>query len=147
MENSSNDLFIKAAENGLVNDMVYFLKHGADLYYANDYGSALGVACFYGMNGAIDFLVEKGFDVNFQTDEISTGLMMVLDSSLADSHIVDICARLLRYGADPLLEEKGGQTALSKAIDMQFDECVALFENHALGKVIKNDLDEKTLAF
>jgi hypothetical protein len=69
---------------------------------------ALYNTCFRGHVDVIEFLLEKGVNINAQAGESKTSALMIA----AESGQVEAVKTLIRHGADPHLKNSHGETAL-----------------------------------
>jgi len=93
---------------------VFLLRHGAtvDQPRSPKGRTALMVACAYWCGvDMVKLLVANGADVNIQSDDGSTALMLA-----AMNEKLDVVIYLLQHGADPTKKNKAGKSALDLAV-------------------------------
>jgi ankyrin repeat protein len=92
----------------------FLLRHGAtvDQPRSAKGRTALMVACAYWCGAdMVKLLVENGAEVNIQSDDGSTALMLA-----AMNEKLDVVIYLLQHGADPSKKNKAGKSALDLAM-------------------------------
>ncbi len=125
----------KAAINGDIPRMEERLKAGEKVSEIDKWGwTALHWATYYGQKKAALWLLEQGADPNLLTTD-SYGRfkpgMSVLMLAAYYGH-AEIVEALLQRKVDASLKDHQGYTALDRAKEFKFDECVKLLE--AAGK-------------
>lgn len=108
--------------------MKSLVEKGADIFSLSEYDeSLLGVVSkIEGAESCIVYLLDNGFDINFQDDVLDSTALMIACSSSNPGNV----STLLREGADPNLVDENGNSALGHAIDAGCLECVKLLLNY-----------------
>lgn len=111
INNKGEQALLMAAWNGKLNAVKWLVEHGAELDRPGKHWSALHYAAFNGHREVLDYLLRQGADINAQTPNGSSVLMMAIyDGQLK------IAEHLLRRGADSSVRNDWGDAAFEWAM-------------------------------
>lgn len=118
--------FCNAAENRNIQMMGLFLQQGADINNENcgyDANTPL-MRSLYGFNYSMqvaEYIFNNGADVNYQTKNGETALMMLVRNNFRDD-LNTLLPELFDHGAKVDLENNLGNTALDYAVSTGYDQ-------------------------
>ena len=101
-------------------------KIGEEGVWISTGDSILHVAAVYDSTQTIQFLIDRGLSVDIKNSNDDTPLMYVAGKS----GVVKTATLLLQNGADPLLENKDGESALDMAKSAKREEMIKLLESN-----------------
>ena len=106
----------EAAASGNFERITELLDDNRDLIntFSEDGFTPLGLACFFGHQNIVKYLLEKGADVNIRSN--NNFRVMPLHSAVASKNI-DIAKLLLEYGANANAKQQQDITPLHQAAD------------------------------
>ena len=122
----------EAARDGKLDEVEAAVDAGAQMEWANPdrWGRrAIHEASEAGHKDVVAFLGSRGADVNAVADGQWTALHYA-----AYYRKASVCTTLLALGADPAAKDSDGKTALDKAREEYYTECVAVLEAWAAGE-------------
>lgn len=129
-DNINDSPYLYAGARGLDDILRLTLAHGADLKSTNRYGgTALIPAAERGHVSTVQLLIAAGVDVNHLNRLHWTALLEAVILGDGGPRHVEIVRQLLAAGADPLIADKDGVTALEHARQRGYREMVALLES------------------
>ncbi|MBE5393873.1 ankyrin repeat domain-containing protein [Brevibacillus borstelensis] len=134
------DLF-EAAASGRLDRVQELVDSEPNLVnaYANDGFTALGLAAYLGHKDIVEYLLEKGADVNRASKNDMK--VMPLHSAVATLQ-VDVAELLLKHGAEVNAIQQGGWTPLHEAALHGHEEMIKLLLEFGANKTIKKDNGE-----
>ncbi|MEB3900209.1 ankyrin repeat domain-containing protein [Pseudomonas putida] len=128
-DNIQDSPYLYAGARGLNDILRLTLDHGADLKSTNRYGgTALIPAAERGHVETVQLLIDAGVDVDHLNRLHWTALLEAVILGDGGPRHVEIVRRLLAAGADPMITDKDGVTALEHARQRGYREMVSLLE-------------------
>jgi ankyrin repeat protein len=111
---------------------LFIEKGAANINAKNGRGTAILAMSILGLNDrAVEYLIEKGADVNVKNSDGETPIMLVEDNE-------ETLQRLIEAGADINATNNRGETALMLAVKNGFYESLSLLLMSGADKTIKN---------
>lgn len=110
-----NQKFFIAATNGLPNNEIgHLLDQGANINYKTELGEgALATAAYYQNSRVVEFLIERGANVNLQDSQGLQNTPLIFAAWKGPYKTVEL---LINKGARLNIQNKSGNTALMEAI-------------------------------
>jgi hypothetical protein len=114
-EDLIGDLFVYGSSNNNLEFLEYLIDKGLDIDSVNQNGfSALMMACQKGNSRIVNFLLDKGADVNIQGTTLEFGAQTAL-ALAAQKGVLKIVESLLNRGANVDFQDSSGSTAIDYA--------------------------------
>lgn len=114
MKNITNEDFIELAMDqmlkiGVVNNNSFYVKKAIEIGVTGDtMFRMLREACFLASEEVIDMLLENGAIIDQKSEYGNTILMVLCNNPDATSYLKPIITHLIKRGANPYIEDKGG---------------------------------------